>query len=143
MVMQWHDIGSGLVAYADWGEDLAWQAFCKARKEPPKKSTGATALPSKAAQEKPQKRTCQSENQKHPVNLQYNHHQYNNHRTSSENFLPFIEEDTIWLWTIGMDFRFYRDYHIPSPIRQSGGKSIPYGLQVENQYFIGDIKQLI
>ena len=52
--MQWHDIGSGLVAYADWGEDLAWQAFCKARKEPPKKSTGATALPSKAAQEKPQ-----------------------------------------------------------------------------------------
>ena len=91
---------------------------------------------------KPLKRACQSENQKHPVNLQYNHHQYN-HQTSSENFLPFIEEDTIWLWTIGMDFRFYRDYHIPSPIRQSGGKSIPYGLQVENQYFIGDIKRLV
>ena len=120
--MQWHDIGSGLVAYADWGEDLAWQAFCKARKEPPKKSTGATLRchakkREKKAKRKASKRACQSENQKHLQHLQYKHHQYN-HQSSSKNFLPFIEEDTMV-----MDNR--------------------HGLQVENQYFIGDIKRLV
>ena len=103
----------GLLHRQTGGEDSAWQGAQRTSKE----IYRGDCVAKQGSPRKASKRACQSENQKHLQHLQYKHHQYN-HQSSSKNFLPFIEEDTMV-----MDNR--------------------HGLQVENQYFIGDIKRLV